>query len=241
MVIGRDISPKPDLSDNFGYILNAFYTIYMVDGTPEYKALVDKALASLASPKYKDYRWTQGDSYDSTADGIEGAITLSSFIKTKGIETWLDRQIKTLWLLEDMKQTATPHPYAYGYLYGNGIRSATMYLLMKTRGVRLEPWNENMSMGSEERDGTLYVYMKTNRPWQGNVAFDTARHSNVWNFPENYPRINMFPEWFVVDVKKVYDIRDDKGALMGSYSGAELAQGIPFFVDAELKISVKER
>jgi hypothetical protein len=63
-----------NLTDNWGYNYDGFYTIWLVDGTTEYRDAVLKALSNLKA-HYTGQIW-EGGSQDGYADSIEGAITL---------------------------------------------------------------------------------------------------------------------------------------------------------------------
>jgi hypothetical protein len=64
------------------------------------------------------------------------------------------------------------------------------------------------------------------------IVFDYARHRRVWNFDQNYVRLNEFPEWFVVDENTLYRLRragasEPPLVRLGSelIAGVELAPG----------------
>ena len=60
------------IADNFGYVLNGYYTIYKLDGTPAYRDAVRKALGALDG-KYRGFNWEDLGA-DGDADAIEGAL-----------------------------------------------------------------------------------------------------------------------------------------------------------------------
>jgi hypothetical protein len=61
-------------ADNFGYTLNGFYTVYLLDKIEKYRLPVIQALGVL-NEKYKNFAW-EGTSQDGYADAIEGALNL---------------------------------------------------------------------------------------------------------------------------------------------------------------------
>ncbi|MGD8499185.1 MAG: FAD-dependent oxidoreductase, partial [Phycisphaerales bacterium] len=75
----NSINPKTGnhdkgLADTWGYNLNGFYAVYMIDETEVYRLAAQKALRNL-NANYRDYKW-EGSSADGYADSIEGAINL---------------------------------------------------------------------------------------------------------------------------------------------------------------------
>lgn len=74
--------------------------------------------------------------------------------------------------------------------------------------------------------------IKADKPWKGKLVFDIARHKEFMKLPFDWPRINQFPEWFVVDSKDNYSI---EGLCEKPYSGQELRKGL------ELELSVGEQ
>ena len=69
------------VADTFGYVYNAFYTVWQIDrSSPDeatrqhverYRDEVRKSLANLDQPKYRNFRWER-DQADGYADAIEG-------------------------------------------------------------------------------------------------------------------------------------------------------------------------
>ena len=63
----------PRIADNWGYTLNGFYTVYLIDKNPAYKDAVLKVFSNLDA--YRNFDWENG-SADGYADAIEGALNL---------------------------------------------------------------------------------------------------------------------------------------------------------------------
>jgi hypothetical protein len=133
----------------------------------------------------------------------------------------------------------------YWYGEGNFNRTAMLYALMQSRGVRPAHWRPGMRLGAaEERaaadapggtsaaGGTrLYLSLAgTSSP--AVIQFDYARHRRVLNLDRNYVRLNEFPEWFIVDENTLYRVRpagdtSNGDALAGIIRlGSELIAGI---------------
>lgn len=179
------------LTDNWGYNYDGFYTVWLVDGTPDYRDAVLKVLSNLKS-QYTGQIWERGSS-DGYADSIEGAITLLNRESLESGFEWADSEIRTMWA----KQKADGVIEGW-HGDGNFARTSLMYALLKTQGCRLEPWREDLRIGAVCENGVLYLHLSAGKPWTGKLLFDRPRHRTVMNLPVDYPRINQFPEWFTL-------------------------------------------
>ena len=101
-----------------------------------------------------------------------------------------------------------------------------MYNLWKTQGITIEPWREDVIYGAVQTSGKLYIALKTEEEWEGVLKFDVPRHQVNLNLPIDYPRINQFPEWFVAEAGKRYQIKDFQNNATQIYAGVQLAEGV---------------
>ena len=109
---------------------------------------------------------------------------------------------------------------------GNTIRTALMYVMWKSEGARLEPWNPEVQLGAQ-RDGSSVLFSVTaDRAWTGRLHFDYPRHRDHLHLPINYPRLNEWPEWFTVEHDRRYHVAVNDGPPVARL-GSELVQGIP--------------
>jgi hypothetical protein len=138
----------------------------------------------------------------------------------------------------------------YWYGEGNFNRTAMLYALMQSRGVRPAHWRPGMSLGAAEERietgaaggaGGSRLYLSLASPSSPvMIQFDYARHRRVLNLDRNYVRLNEFPEWFTVDENTLYRVhpatvpagiaaaKDSAGTIrLGSelIAGIELAPG----------------
>jgi hypothetical protein len=130
------------LADTWGYVLNAHYTVYMIDGIQQYRNAVIKALESTGTSYYTDiHRF--GEVMDGYADAIESALNLYNREYIEPAEIYMDTSIQKMW---DLQQ---PDGIIEGW-YGDGnfARTSIMYCLWKTQGLTIRNWNEDVIYGA---------------------------------------------------------------------------------------------
>ena len=227
------------IADNWGYILNAYYTVWMVDQKEEYIQAVRKPFKALNS-KYRNYNWEPGNqrgplgSHDGYADAIESGINLLNRENDPDLSYWIDSEIKVMFGMQK------PDGIVEGWHGdGNFARTALMYGLWKTQGARLSPWNPSLRIGAASFERGTYFVLSAQTNWEGKLVFDPIRHKTVLNLPVDYPRINQFPEWFTADPQVRYSIRSSDSKLSDNYSGASLLNGIPLKLDAGERLIIE--
>jgi hypothetical protein len=223
------------LADTWGYNLNGFYTVYLLDGTKAYRRATLKALACLAG-KYRGYMWEK-NSADGYADAIEGALNLYNRERVASTADWMESEIRVMW--GKQQQDGTIERW---HCDGNFARTTLMYCLWKTGGVSIRPWREDVVFGSVDSADGLLLAIRAEQDWEGTLLFDAPRHRTIMKLPLDWPRINQFQEWFTVAPEGRYSIRDAApgGATTGGvttgaervYSGSDLHAGIPLTLRA---------
>ncbi len=207
------------LTDNWGYNLNGFYTVYLIDKTESYHQAVRKALSNL-NEHYRDYQWERGGA-DGYADSIEGAINLYNREPVGSVAQWLDSEIKVMWNKQQ------PDGVIEGWHGdGNFARTTIMYCLWKTKGLTIGPWRKDVIFGAMQDGDVLKITLRAEKPWQGKLIFDTPRHKTIMKMPLDWPRINQFPEWFTVETKRLYTVCDLKFNSKQIYTGRQLREGL---------------
>jgi len=208
-----------DLTDNWGYDLNGFYTVYLIDKTESYRKAVRYALGNLRH-YYSDYKW-EGGGADGYADSIEGAINLYNREPIRSVEDWLDYSTKLMWKIQK------PDGVIEGWHGdGNFARTTIMYCLWKTKGLTIRPWREDVIFGAVQDGDVLKISIRAEKKWEGKILFDTPRHKTVMKMPLDWPRINQFPEWFTVEEGKSYTGHDLTSNSKAMYTGKQLNEGI---------------
>ena len=215
------------IADNWGYILNAYYTTWMVDQKVEYIQAVRKPFKAL-NLNYRNYNWEPGaqrgplGSHDGYADAIESGINLLNRENDPDLRTWIDSEIKVMFGMQQ------PDGIVEGWHGdGNFARTALMYGLWKTQGARLSPWKPSLRLGAVASEKETYFVLTTQTDWEGKLIFDPIRHKTILNLPVDYPRINQFPEWFTADPQANYRITASNPKLSDTYNGVSLLEGIP--------------
>jgi hypothetical protein len=224
------------IADNFGYVLNGYYTIYQLDGTEAYRDAALKALGSL-NGRFRGFDW-EGLGQDGDADAIEGAMYLYNREPVPSAAEWMDYQIRWMWSKQDSAHRAGLERWRGrgvvegGYADGNFNRTSLMYALWKTQGTHAHPWRNDLRFGAVRSGGALLLTMDADSAWAGELRFDVPRHRTVLGLPADWPRINSYPEWFTVAAERRYRVRDAATGESSLHTGAELARGLPLRVRA---------
>ena len=219
-----------ELTDNWGYNLNGFYTVYLIDKTEAYRNVVQYALANLYQC-YSQYPW-EGGGADGYADSIEGAINLYNREPMPTAAKWIDSQTRIMWDIQK------PDGIIEGWHGdGNFARTTIMYCLWKTKGLTIQPWRDKVLFGAVQDGDVLKISLRCESGWSGKLIFDTPRHQTIMKMPLDWPRINQFPEWFTVKANRRYMIHDLTTNSKKAYTAEQLKAGIPI----NLKQGVEQR
>lgn len=211
--------------DNWGYIFDAYYSVYLVDHKEEYRQAFLDGIKNL-NKKYRNYAW-EGKSHDGYADALESGINLYNREPVPGLKDWIDSEMKVMWgMQQENGIIGGAHPD------GNFERTAIMYALWKTQGIHGTPWREDLKIGAELKDRRLYIALSSEKAWQGKLSFDYKRHKEILHLPIDYPRINQFPEWFTVSSEKDYEFMDYNKKSKIRLSGIKLRNGIELNIGA---------
>lgn len=204
------------LADTWGYTLDGFYTIYLLDGDTAYRDAVTKVFGNLK--KYLKYSWETPPA-DGYADSIESAINLYNRERSEDAAAWIDGEIKNMWAIQK------PDGVIEGWHGdGNFARTSMMYALWKTQGTHIVPWREDVMFGAVDTEDGIVLAITADKAWKGSVIFDIPRYKEYLHLPFDWPRINQFPEWFTVDRDRDYIVKIN--GRKSRYSGSELSKGL---------------
>lgn len=218
----RGVPVESAIADNFGYTLNGYYTVFLIDKIEKYRTPVLTAL-DILNQNYRNFAW-EGTSSDGYADAIEGALNLYAREPVPSAKDWINREIKVMWNKQQ------PSGIIEGWHGdGNFARTTIMYCLWKTGGTYLVPWRSDLMIGGTVKDNILYLSITSEHNWKGNLMFDRKRHSDYMHLPLDWPRINQFPEYFTVDKGKNYSIYSEKNKKQ-VITGEKLQDGLPLRV-----------
>jgi hypothetical protein len=208
------------LCDTFGYVYDGFYTVHLVDQIPRYQEAARFALGNLKG-KYEGRPWAD-KSADGMADSEEGALNLYNREPIASTADWIDSQTRLRWSAQ--KSDGIIEGW---HGDGNFARTTLMYALWKTQGVTVQPWRPDLRFGAARPPGGgLCLIFASDQPWEGRVLFDRPRHRDYLHLPVDYPRINQFPEWFVVRADRPYRVRYLSQDRSATPSGRDLQEGL---------------
>jgi hypothetical protein len=219
------------IADNFGYVLNGYYTMYQLDGTTAYRDAVRKALGALDA-KYRGFNW-ENLGQDGDADAIEGAMYLYNREPVPSAAAWMDHQIRWMWSKQDSAHRSGLEHFRGrgivegGYADGNFNRTSLMYALWKTQGTSVRPWRADVRFGAVREGDAVSISIDADSAWSGVIRFDEPRHRTILGLPADWPRINSYPEWYTVEAPARYRVLDVGTGRNRTISGAELAKGLP--------------
>ncbi len=221
------------MSHTWGYLGDGYYTVFLVDGKEAYRDAALKPLGHLQA-HYSGMAWEPNDtpygSADGYADAIEGALNLLNRAQegahVPSTHGWLDSQIRILW------DKQGPDGIIEGWHGdGNFARTTLMYVLWKSQGVTFEPWREDVRLGAVRQGDAVVLSLGSDKPWTGRVRFDRPRHAENLQLPLDWPRINQFPEWFVVREGRSYTVADLHTGTRSTHPAAALREGLAVTLD----------
>jgi hypothetical protein len=222
LVTGKPLAPRH--AHCWGYMFNGVYTAYMVTGERRFREAVEQALDTVTrTPTYLfDERppvatW-RANAY---SDAIESALVLLNRVPHATLPEQID--VATRKMLDVIQPSGVVEDW---YGDGNTIRTALMYVMWKTQGARLEPWDRRVHLGAVRDGDTVLMSVTAEADWTGAIHLDHPRHRDHLHLPINYPRLNEWPEWFTVEHDRRYEVRVDKASPVVRI-GSELVQGLP--------------
>ena len=207
----------------WGYLFNAVYTTYLITGEERFLRATERAMRAVTEkPTYLDDPEGSGRKYGSNAysDAIESAIVFLNRLPSEETSEVLDVCVKRF--LSRQREDGIIEDW---YGDGNYVRTALMYVLMKSQGTWIEPWREDTRLGAVREGDKVTLTLETEKPWRGRIRFDIPRHKRYFNLPVNYTRLNEFPEWYTVALDRLYTVRI--GDEVKTCVGGELRNGIP--------------
>lgn len=218
--------------DNWGYVFDAYYSVWLVDKKEEYRDAVLNGFKNL-NTKYRNFPW-EGKSHDGYADALESGINLYNREPVSDLKSWIDSEMQVMF---NMQQ---PDGIIEGWHGdGNFARTAIMYSLWKTQGATILPWRADVIIGAEKTEDETCFVITVENDWEGKIVFDAERHKTILQLPIDYPRINQFPEWFTANAGKEYSVVSSQKNISGNYTGEQLLTGIPVKLNGGEKVIIQ--
>lgn len=220
----------------WGYMFNGVYTAYMATGETRFRDAVQQALQTVTrKPTYlfdenPPVKWWSADSY---SDAIESALVLLNRLPQDGLAEQID--IATSKMLDVVGPDGIVEDW---HGDGNTIRTGLMYVMWKTQGARLEPWNRQVHLGATRDGSRVLMSVTAETAWSGTLRLDHPRHRDHLHLPLNYPRLNEWPEWFTVEHDRRYTVKVGNAAPTPRL-GAELVQGLALTLRAGETVQVE--
>jgi hypothetical protein len=224
--------PHNDVStgDGWGYDFVGFLDYDIALGTSRYRDAICQPLTNLLKPRYLKFNWDHS-SRDNVADSVEGGIYLLYRIPVTEAFIWADREIATL--LVD--HTDPDRLWGVHKLEANTVRTVLIHTMLHTRNTIARPWQQGLQLGAAPFHDGICIYMKSDRPYEGQLQFDIPRHRIYMGFEKDWPRMNAVPEWFSVepDESHRYKIEDIDAGKTKIVSGKSLSEGLPVSIETD--------
>jgi len=209
-----------DFSDGWGYNYVGFLCYDMALGKTVYRPKIEKVLAALAKPIYRDYRWE--GSIDGIADSAEGAIYLLNRVPVPQGFAWLEREARERLVFENDPNRL----WGTMKLEANGVRTVILYAMRHTQGLRLYPWRPRLELGAAPTEtGGLAIWIRSPEEYRGRLEFDAPRHRLYMGFRRDWPRMNTLPEWFTAEPEARYRVREIESGRETVRTGRQLSFG----------------
>lgn len=232
----RTLEPvSRDVVDNWGYVLNAYRTFDLAEGTNRYAKECRRVMQAVCSRKSIEWEGVKHDGY---ADTLESMLYQLPYDGDAACREWLDDEMEVMF---DRQKT---WGFVGGtYLDGNFIRTALLYADYKAGGVKGVPWRNDVRIGAcvAGNGEVIRLSVSAGRPWKGELRFDRPRHEEYWNLPQNYPRLNAWPEWYAVVGGKDYVLLNLDSGEKKTVKGADLIKGYPVALDGDEVLRVEVR
>ena len=109
---------------------------------------------------------------------------------------------------------------------GNFARTPIMYCFWKTQGLTISPLRDDIIIGAVYKNNELFILIKSEGEWKGKILFDPKRYKNILKLPIDYPRINQFPQWYIIKPQIQYKVKNFTTNSTIRYEGSFLEKGI---------------
>jgi hypothetical protein len=218
------------IRDGWGYDFVGFLDYDMTLGISQYQESIRRPMTNLLKPLYRKFNW-DSNSRDNVADSVEGGLYLLYRIPVTEAFVWADREIATL--LVD--HSDPERLWGVHKLEANTVRTVLIHTMLHTRNTIARPWLQGLQLGAAPFLDGICIYMKSDKPYEGQLQFDIPRHRIYMGFEKDWPRMNAVPEWFSVepDESHRYKIEDIDTGETKIVSGKSLSEGLPVSIETD--------
>ena len=212
------------LRDGWGYDFVGFLDYDLAMGKTRYRDAIRKPMKNLLKPRYQQFNW-DSRSRDNVADSVEGGLYLLYRFPTPEAFLWADREIATM--LVD--HTDSDRLWGVHKLEANTIRTVLIHTMLHTRNTIARPWRQGLQLGAAPCSNGICLFLKSEKPYEGQIQFDVPRHRLTMGFEEDWPRMNAVPEWFTVEPDEAhqYTVEDIDCGSTRKITGKALSEGLP--------------
>jgi len=195
--------------DTWGYVLFAYENFGRATGTDRYRKAIEKPIRWLLENRRnfeqckKAKLWPHAAHRDTWSDSHESMIILTNRLGMfdNQVFEWLD------WMTlqsEHRKHLDRQYgPYINAHDDGSTGRCLCTHMMVCSRGVRHEPFQEGLQIGGMPFGDGLVLSLESEEPYRGKLRFDRPRCV----YPTgtlDWARLNEMPAWFVVEPEKKY-------------------------------------
>ena len=237
-VLQEEPGPHDDvtLRDGWGYDYVAFLDYDMVTGRDRYRKQIEFAMSNLLKPRYENFNWDH-NSRDNIADSVEGGLYLLNRLPVPEGFQWVDREIATV-LVDTSKPLDQTWLWDTHKLESNTVRTVLIHAMMHTRNTIARPWRSDLQLGASPADGGIAIVVGADMPYRGVLEFDIPRHRIYMNLERDWPRMNTMPEWFTVEPRSNYLLKNMADGSETQYTGMQLHEGIPVELEAGAEMRI---
>ena len=189
----------------WGSVCAVMYKIGLLENREESFAVLDRVIEKVSIVNYSKV----DEENIANIIAVESAIInelidIKSCVSESKVDLLLDQKINNLAKYQDESGLVTGES-SDGFFANVNLR----YALLMTKNLTLVPWNEDLIFGAEIIDNEVYIVIKSNKQWSGEIIFDTDKGYKVSALDSILQRV--YPEWFKVNRdKKYFFVRTDK-------------------------------
>jgi len=176
-----------------------------------------------------------------TAANIPAMLSLCALALQTGAISDRDAELLLSWIDVEMQEPlrrlgAMPWKTESTLNRSTLAAAAMAYAWLKSGGLRLEEWRQDLSLGVHVQGDTLYASLRAERRWDGWIRFAQSE-GPVCGVTRSLAQ--GFPTWFGISSEHRYGIDISGAGGTAIWSGAVLAQGLRAAVDPGTPVHIR--